>query len=112
MCEPTLDYNFQRLQKSVLRHPGDPEKLPKEILLKRAADMVEALYNRPRFVLFTLFFYLFGLTLLLLLLHFFVIDHQTVQPHSTRMQLNWQSVFKMGMPNGQMTNISEVKVAA
>lgn len=48
LSEPTLDYNFQRLQKSVPRHPGDPDKLPKEILLKRAADMAEALYAMPR----------------------------------------------------------------
>ena len=27
------------------RHPGDPEKLPKEIVLKRAADLAEALYR-------------------------------------------------------------------
>lgn len=49
LSEPTLDYNFQRLQKSVPRHPGDPDKLPKEILLKRAADMAEALYAMPRY---------------------------------------------------------------
>lgn len=48
LSEPTLDYNFQRLQKSVPRHPGDPDKLPKEILLKRAADIAEALYAMPR----------------------------------------------------------------
>ena len=30
------------------RHPGDPEKLPKEIVLKRAADLAEALYAMPR----------------------------------------------------------------
>ena len=29
---------------------GDPEKLPKEIVLKRAADLAEALYSMPRFV--------------------------------------------------------------
>lgn len=52
LSEPTLDYNFQRLQKSVPRHPGDPDKLPKEILLKRAADIAEALYSMPRFVQF------------------------------------------------------------
>ena len=27
--------------------PGDPEKLPKEIVLKRAADLAEALYRSP-----------------------------------------------------------------
>jgi early B-cell factor len=30
------------------RHPGDPDKLPKEIILKRAADIAEALYSMPR----------------------------------------------------------------
>ncbi|XP_018082911.1 transcription factor COE3 isoform X2 [Xenopus laevis] len=45
--EPTIDYGFQRLQKVVPRHPGDPERLPKEVLLKRAADLVEALYGMP-----------------------------------------------------------------
>ncbi|TRY64535.1 hypothetical protein DNTS_022656 [Danionella cerebrum] len=46
--EPTIDYGFQRLQKVIPRHPGDPERLPKEIILKRAADIAEALYNVPR----------------------------------------------------------------
>ncbi|CAH1399926.1 unnamed protein product [Nezara viridula] len=47
--EPTIDYGFQRLQKLIPRHPGDPEKLPKEIILKRAADLAEALYTmQPR----------------------------------------------------------------
>ncbi|XP_012222547.1 transcription factor collier isoform X3 [Linepithema humile] len=46
--EPTIDYGFQRLQKLVPRHPGDPEKLPKEIVLKRAADLAEALYSMPK----------------------------------------------------------------
>ncbi len=45
MTEPTIDYGFQRLGKLVPRHPGDPEKLPKEIVLKRAADLAEALYR-------------------------------------------------------------------
>ncbi|XP_057681319.1 transcription factor COE3-like [Corythoichthys intestinalis] len=45
--EPTIDYGFQRLQKVIPRHPGDPERLPKEVLLKRAADTVEALYGMP-----------------------------------------------------------------
>ncbi|MEE6479088.1 hypothetical protein FKM82_012120 [Ascaphus truei] len=43
--EPTIDYGFQRLQKVIPRHPGDPERLAKEMLLKRAADLVEALYG-------------------------------------------------------------------
>jgi hypothetical protein len=45
--EPTIDYGFQRLQKSLPRHPGDPERLPKEIVLKRAADITEALAGVP-----------------------------------------------------------------
>uniref|UniRef100_A0A8C2EQS2 EBF transcription factor 1 n=1 Tax=Cyprinus carpio TaxID=7962 RepID=A0A8C2EQS2_CYPCA len=45
--EPTIDYGFQRLQKVIARHPGDPERLPKEVILKRAADLVEALYGMP-----------------------------------------------------------------
>ena len=31
------------------RHPGDPEKLPKEIVLKRAADLAEALYRSAQY---------------------------------------------------------------
>lgn len=54
LTEPTIDYGFQRLQKLIPRHPGDPEKLPKEIILKRAADLAEALYSMPRFVVFLL----------------------------------------------------------
>ncbi|KAG8178783.1 hypothetical protein JTE90_022412 [Oedothorax gibbosus] len=46
--EPTIDYGFQRLAKLIPRHPGDQEKLPKEIILKRAADLAEALYSMPR----------------------------------------------------------------
>ena len=48
LSEPTIDYGFQRLQKIIPRHPGDPEKLQKEIILKRAADLVEAVYSVPR----------------------------------------------------------------
>nr|XP_042897423.1 transcription factor collier isoform X1 [Parasteatoda tepidariorum] len=48
LSEPTIDYGFQRLAKLIPRHPGDPEKLPKEIILKRAADLAEALYSMPR----------------------------------------------------------------
>ncbi|XP_014218394.1 transcription factor collier isoform X2 [Copidosoma floridanum] len=46
--EPTIAYGFERLQKLIPRHPGDPDKLSKEIILKRAADLAEALYNVPR----------------------------------------------------------------
>ena len=49
LSEPTIDYGFQRLGKLVPRHPGDPEKLPKEIVLKRAADLAEALYRFDEF---------------------------------------------------------------
>ncbi|XP_054610585.1 transcription factor COE1-like isoform X3 [Dunckerocampus dactyliophorus] len=45
--EPTIDYGFQRLQKVIPRHPGDSDRLPKEVILKRAADLVEALYALP-----------------------------------------------------------------
>lgn len=31
--EPTIDYGFQRLQKVIPRHPGDPERLPKVRML-------------------------------------------------------------------------------
>jgi early B-cell factor len=48
LSEPTIDYCFQRLSKLVPRHPGDHEKLPKETILKRAADLVEAVYAMPR----------------------------------------------------------------
>ncbi|XP_076368861.1 transcription factor collier-like [Tachypleus tridentatus] len=46
--EPSIDYGFQRLSKLIPRHPGDPERLPKEIVLKRAADLAEVLYSMPR----------------------------------------------------------------
>ncbi|KAM9782184.1 transcription factor COE1-like isoform X1 [Syngnathus typhle] len=45
--EPTIDYGFQRLQKVIPRHPGDTDNLPKEVILKRAADLLEALYALP-----------------------------------------------------------------
>ncbi|XP_014231954.1 transcription factor collier isoform X2 [Trichogramma pretiosum] len=45
LTEPTIAYGFERLQKAIPRHPGDPDKLPKEIILKRAADLAEALYG-------------------------------------------------------------------
>lgn len=48
LSEPTIAYGFERLQKLVPRHPGDPDKLPKEIILKRAADLAEAVYSMPR----------------------------------------------------------------
>lgn len=42
-----IDYGFARLGKLVPRHPGDPERLPKEVVLKRAADLAEAIYAVP-----------------------------------------------------------------
>lgn len=45
LAEPSIDYGFQRLMKLLPRHPGDPEHVPKEIILKRACDMVESLYT-------------------------------------------------------------------
>lgn len=42
--EPTIDYGFQRLQKLLPRHPGEPEKLQKEKVLIRAAEIVEGFY--------------------------------------------------------------------
>ncbi|XP_053210131.1 transcription factor collier-like isoform X2 [Panonychus citri] len=46
--EPNIDQGFQRLAKLVPRHPGDNEKLSKEIILRRAAELAEAIYNMPR----------------------------------------------------------------
>uniref|UniRef100_A0A672QMF2 IPT/TIG domain-containing protein n=1 Tax=Sinocyclocheilus grahami TaxID=75366 RepID=A0A672QMF2_SINGR len=45
--EPTIDYGFQRLQKVIPHHLGDMERLPKEVLLKRAADLLEMFYGMP-----------------------------------------------------------------
>ncbi|XP_075241275.1 transcription factor COE1-like isoform X2 [Convolutriloba macropyga] len=45
LSEPTIDFGFQRLSRLIPRHPGDPEKIPKEVILKRAADLAEALYS-------------------------------------------------------------------
>lgn len=42
-----IDYGFARLGKLVPRHPGDPDRLPKEVVLKRAADLAEAIYAVP-----------------------------------------------------------------
>ncbi|XP_056623471.1 transcription factor COE1 [Triplophysa dalaica] len=46
--EPTIDYGFQRLQRVMPRLLGDVDKLPKEVLLKRAADLIETFYRTPR----------------------------------------------------------------
>ncbi|KAM7537437.1 hypothetical protein Aperf_G00000065373 [Anoplocephala perfoliata] len=45
--DPTIEHGFQRLRKIIPRHPGDPERLPRETILKRAADLAEALYSMP-----------------------------------------------------------------
>lgn len=46
--EPTIDYGFQRLQKVIPRHPGDPERLPKVstkfIVLLNMVKMVTACF--------------------------------------------------------------------
>ena len=36
------------MNKLVPRHPGDPDRLPKEVLLRRAADLAEAIYATHR----------------------------------------------------------------
>uniref|UniRef100_A0A8R1DEV0 IPT/TIG domain-containing protein n=1 Tax=Caenorhabditis japonica TaxID=281687 RepID=A0A8R1DEV0_CAEJA len=46
LTEPSIEYGFQRLQKLLPKYPGDPERLPKDQILKRAAELAEALYNR------------------------------------------------------------------
>ncbi|OAF70041.1 Transcription factor COE2 [Intoshia linei] len=40
--EPTIDVAFQRLIHLIPRFPGDPIVLPKEIVLKRAGDIIES----------------------------------------------------------------------
>ncbi|MFH4975180.1 hypothetical protein AB6A40_001889 [Gnathostoma spinigerum] len=51
LSEPSIDFGFQRLQKLLPKYPGDPERLPKELILKRAAELAEALYNSQQFAL-------------------------------------------------------------
>ncbi|KAI6214764.1 Transcription factor unc-3 [Aphelenchoides besseyi] len=46
LSEPNIDYGFQRLQKLLPKYANDPERLSKEMILRRAADLAEALYNR------------------------------------------------------------------
>ncbi|CAI5454235.1 unnamed protein product [Caenorhabditis angaria] len=46
LTEPSIDFGFARLQKLLPKYPGDPERLPKDQILKRAAELAEALYNR------------------------------------------------------------------
>jgi early B-cell factor len=45
--EPSLDYGFSRLSKLVPRYPGDPSRLSREVVLKRAGDVAEAFYSMP-----------------------------------------------------------------
>jgi len=44
---PSLEYGFNRLSKLVPRYPGDPQRLDKEVVLERAADVVETFYSTP-----------------------------------------------------------------
>ncbi|KAI1732173.1 transcription factor COE1 helix-loop-helix domain-containing protein [Ditylenchus destructor] len=46
LSEPNIDYGFQRLQKLLPKYPNDPDRLPKDVILRRAAELAEALYNR------------------------------------------------------------------
>ncbi|KAI0989107.1 hypothetical protein GJ496_000327 [Pomphorhynchus laevis] len=43
--EPSIEYCFMRLSKLIPRHGSDPERLPKEVILKRAADVLEQWYT-------------------------------------------------------------------
>uniref|UniRef100_A0A8C6ZGW4 EBF transcription factor 2 n=1 Tax=Nothoprocta perdicaria TaxID=30464 RepID=A0A8C6ZGW4_NOTPE len=47
--EPTIDYGFQRLQKVIPRHPGDPERLAKrwEVSVPRNPGQIPALSSSP-----------------------------------------------------------------
>jgi len=45
LSEPNIDFGFQRLQKMIPRYPGDSERLNKETIIKRAADMLEQWYS-------------------------------------------------------------------
>ncbi|KRX93737.1 Transcription factor COE1 [Trichinella pseudospiralis] len=56
VVEVTLNYKSKQFCRGtpgrfvylIPRHPGDPDRLPKEMILKRAADLAEALYSMPR----------------------------------------------------------------
>jgi len=43
-CLPSLDYEIARLARLVPRLQGDPARLPRELILRRAAEMVEAIF--------------------------------------------------------------------
>ena len=38
---PDIESGFARLHKYVMRQPGDPERLQKEVILKRVADVMD-----------------------------------------------------------------------
>lgn len=44
-----MDVHFQRLQKLIPRHPGDTERLTRDVILSRAADLAEMIWrsNQP-----------------------------------------------------------------
>lgn len=46
--DPGLDSGFFRLSKLIPRHQGDSEKFSKEAILKRAAELIEAIYAMPK----------------------------------------------------------------
>lgn len=105
MSEPTIDYGFQRLQKLIPRHPGDPEKLPKEIILKRAADLAEALYSMPRLVVQLLW----SKYQLFLITPFFLEAPRAVQPDLTLTPDNWQFRYKMATQEQRLANGLKVR---
>lgn len=45
MQEPTIDYSLQRLSKMIPKHVDDPDRLTKETILKRTADLLEQCYT-------------------------------------------------------------------
>lgn len=45
MNSPSIEYGFQRLTKLLPKFPGDPDKVPKEVILKRAGDVMESLFT-------------------------------------------------------------------
>ncbi|UJR20993.1 hypothetical protein I4U23_024094 [Adineta vaga] len=45
MQDPTIDYSLQRLSKLIPKHADDPDRLSKEVILKRTADVLEQCYT-------------------------------------------------------------------
>ena len=41
----SVEFGLQRLQKVVTRYPGDPERLARDTVVKRAADLLEQWYS-------------------------------------------------------------------